>query len=259
MVSLPDIERALHRLYIAAPGASLRREERKKTLELAGMMKEIDRIVSAAREKRPWRMIDAAAGKAYVGLLAAELVLARKGRAGRLVLIERDGARAAACRRAAACVHAPRVDISVRQSDVADASAWPSEPDLVVALHACGPASDEVIRQSVACRARRLLLVPCCTSKQVAAAQIADRWMEDLGLPRHAEIRRRFVQAVVDGERTLVLEAAGYETVVLPFVPPTVTPHNLLWRARRVGEPRRMAEAAKKLARLRGAGEASHV
>jgi len=34
-------------------------------------------------------------------------------------------------------------------------------------------------------------------------------------------------------------------------VPPTVTPHHLLWRARRVREPARMREAAERLARLR--------
>jgi hypothetical protein len=55
---------------------------------------------------------------------------------------------------------------------------------------------------------------------------------------------------MVDSERTLALEAAGYETTVVPFVPPTVTPHNLLWRARRVGEPRHMAAAAEKLERM---------
>ena len=61
----------------------------------------------------------------------------------------------------------------------------------------------------------------------------------------------------IDAERTLRLEAAGYATEVVPFVPPTVTPHNLLWRARRVGEPRAMADAAERLERLR-AGEFGH-
>ena len=55
-------------------------------------------------------------------------------------------------------------------------------------------------------------------------------------------MRRRFVQAFVDAERTLRLEAAGWQTEVVELCPPTVTPHNLLWRARRVGEPGRMAE-----------------
>jgi hypothetical protein len=48
---------------------------------------------------------------------------------------------------------------------------------------------------------------------------------------------------MVDAERTWRLEAAGYETEVVEFVAPTITPHNLLWRARLVREPRRMAAA----------------
>jgi hypothetical protein len=137
------------------------------------------------------------------------------------------------------------------ETEVADASAWPSEPDVVVALHACGPAADTIAERAVACQTRHLLLVPCCTSDRVVAADLANRQAEAIGLPRHAEVRRRFIQAIVDAERTLRLEAAGYETTVVPFVSPTQTPHNLLWRARRVGEPKRMAEAAQRLQRLR--------
>jgi hypothetical protein len=251
MVSSSQIEEALHRLYIAVPGTTLRKEDRKKVVEIAGILTEIDRIVGATAKGRDVGIVDAAAGKAYVGLLAAELVLAAKARPGHIALIERDGSRAAACRLAAAALRAPGVDITVLEADVGDPTAWPVEPDLVVALHACGPAADSIIRQAVTCRARHLLLVPCCTSRHVAAADRAARRAEELGLPRHAEVRRRFIQALVDGERTLVLEAAGYETEVVPFVPPTVTPHNLLWRSRRVGEPRRMAAAAADLARLR--------
>ena len=250
MVPLPDIEKTLHRLYIGESGASLRKEDRKKIAELAGMLAEIDRIVGAIAARRTLHIVDAAAGKAYVGLLAAELVLGKRARRAHITLIERDHACAAACRAAAAAVHAPGVETRVLEADVAIPEAWPKTPDLVVALHACGPAADIILRQSVACRARHLLLVPCCTSKHVAAAPIALRCAAALGLPRHAEVRRRFIQAVVDGERTLVLEAAGYQTEVIPFVPPTITPHNLLWRARQVGEPQRMAAAASALQRL---------
>jgi hypothetical protein len=70
------------------------------------------------------------------------------------------------------------------------------------------------------------------------------------GIPRHAPVRRRYLQAIVDAERTLRLEAAGYETEVVELCAPTITPHNLLWRARHVGEPGRMAEARAALGRL---------
>jgi len=123
----------------------------------------------------------------------------------------------------------------------------------VAALHACGPAADTIIDPAVSVRARELLLVPCCTSRGVEAAVRAEAQAAPQGIPRHAAVRRRYIQAMVDAERTWRLEAAGYETEVVELVGATVTPHNLLWRARRVGEPTRMEAAGQALARLVGA------
>lgn len=240
MIDVAVVEQALDRLYIAAEGASLRREDRKKAAEIAALLAEV------ARAGVKGTLVDAAAGKAYVGLLAAELL----GVAD-LRVIERDPRRAEACRAAAAKLRSPaRVD--VRAGDVGDASLWPEEPHLVVALHACGPASDAILDAAVRAGARRLLLVPCCYGAAIPFAAAAEAEAEGLGLPRHAEVRRRFTASLIDAERTLRLEAAGYETAVVSFVAPTVTGHHLLWRARRVGEPVRMREAAERLARLRG-------
>lgn len=250
LIDRAAIARALHRLYIAAPQAGLRDEDRKKAAELAGLLDEIDRVVRPGRTDRPFALVDAAAGKGYVGLLAAELVLAPRGRAASVTVIEREPARAAASRAAAAGLYAVGITIAVVEADVAETRGWPEAPDLVVALHACGPAADAIAMQATRARARHLLLVPCCTSAAVPAAGVAQRRAEQLGLPDHAEVRRRFIQSFVDGARTLALEAAGYQTEVVPFVPATVTPHNLLWRARRVGEAGRMAAASGKLARL---------
>ena len=250
MVTLSAVQEALHRLYIAEPAAALRTEDRKKAAELVGLLTEIERIVQGGKLDRPIHLVDAAAGKAYVGLLAAELLLAERTRRGQVTLIERDARRAALCREAVTQVRATQVDFTVVECAVENAAAWPDEPDVVVALHACGPAADAILDRAVACRTRHLLLVPCCTSEHVTAARVATRQAETLGLPRHAEVRRRFIQAIVDAERTLRLEAAGYETNVVSFVAPTHTPHHLLWRARRGGEPVRMADAARGLRRL---------
>jgi hypothetical protein len=251
MVTLAAVQEALHRLYIGAPGASLRKEDRKKSAELVGLLAEIERVLAGTKSSQPIHLVDAAAGKAYVGLLAAELFLAPRPPRSRVTMIEREPGRAAACRQAMVQVRAPQVDFTVVEADVADAVAWPGEPDVVVALHACGPAADTIAERAVASRARHILIVPCCTSEAVAAVALASRQAEALGLPRHAEVRRRFIQAMVDAERTLRLEAAGYQTNVVAFVAPTQTPHNLLWRARRVEEPVRMADAARRLQRFR--------
>jgi hypothetical protein len=248
MLELATVEAALHRLYIGAAGTSLRKEDRKKATEILAFLQEIERVLG--KSKSPITLVDAAAGKAYVGLLAAELLLRPRKQAAHVILIERDERQAAACRRAMAELAGPDIAFTVRETDVVDRTSWPEAPDLVVALHACGPASDATLDQAVQSGARHLLLVPCCTSDKVAAAALAVSKADELGVPRHAEVRRRFIQAIVDAERTLRLEAAGYQTVVVPFVPPTVTPHHLLWRARRVGETARMARAAADLRRL---------
>jgi len=191
-------------------------------------------------------VVDAAAGRAPVGLIAASLLGWT-----RLIVLEQDPDRAASARRAATRLEHCTVD--VRVAPVADRTQWPAQPDVVVALHACGPASDDVVDVCIDRRARHLLLVPCCTAHTVRAAALAQALADRHGIPRQPAVRQRFVQAVVDSERTLRLEAGGYQVKVGPLVPPTVTPHNLIWQARWVGSARRMADAAEQLARLAAA------
>lgn len=152
--------------------------------------------------------------------------------------------------RAAAERLGTKIRIDFVAADVSTPAAWPERPSLVTALHACGSAADAIIERAVASEARMLLLVPCCTSSAIPGARLAERKAEAWGFARHAPIRRRFIQAMLDAQRTWRLEAAGYQTEVVEFVAPTVTPHNLLWRSRRVMEATRMSKAQEILARI---------
>ena len=252
---LPEVERWLHVLYVAAEGAGLRREDRRKAMQVAAMLVEIERALARVSRRDPVVLVDAAAGKSYVGLLAAKLVLEPAGRGASVVTLEREASRVAASCEAASRLRVA-VPVECRLADVASPGAWPGAPALVVALHACGPAADHVIEGAAASRARHVLLVPCCTGRGVAAAARAEAGAGDRGVPRHAAVRRRYVQAMVDAERTWRLEAAGYQTEVVELVGAKVTPHNLLWRGRLVGEPGRASRAARVLARLAAAGPA---
>ena len=242
MINAREVEQWLDRLYIAAEGAGLRREDRRKALEVAAMLEEIERAVRRFSGRSALVLVDAAAGKSYVGLLAAKLVLEAGRHRASVITIERDARRVELSLQALGRL-ATSIPVECRISDVESVEAWPQEVSLVTALHACGPAADAVIHRTIAAKARQLLLVPCCTSDAMPPAKSARAKAEALGIPRHAPVRRRFIQAMVDAQRTWRLEAAGYETEVVEFVPPTITPHNLLWRARRVGEPRRMQAA----------------
>jgi hypothetical protein len=227
-----QVETWLDRLYIAAEGAGLRLEDKRKAVEVAAILDEIERAARSFARQRELTLVDAAAGKSYVGLLAAQLVFERTKAQAKVLVLESDR-RLIALAKAARRRLETEIPIECRAADVSQPGVWPDRPDIVVALHACGPASDAIIDQAIACRTRVLLLVPCCTSDSVPAVAEARNEVDRLGIPRQAPVRRRFIQAMVDAERTRRLEAAGYRTEVVEFVGATVTPHNLLWRARR--------------------------
>ena len=237
-MDLSLVEAALKRFYLAADSA-LRREDLKKAREVTALLGELARI----RPKRRGLLIDAAAGHGYVGLLAAELL-----GFDQVTLLESSPERLERAERVARAIG--RAGVEVKAGDVSSPTVWPNRCDVVVGLHACGAASDAILDRSLAAETRWLLLVPCCYGEAIpffaAAGALADR----TGIARQSEVRRRFVQAAIDSQRVLRLEAAGYEVTVVPLLPPTVTPHNLLFRCRRVMEPTKMAAARAQLSTL---------
>jgi hypothetical protein len=72
-----------------------------------------------------------------------------------------------------------------------------------------------------------------------------------MGFVADARIRERMRASVIDMERKLRLEAAGYETELSELVGPTVTPHNLLFYGRRTDDPVRIERAKARLVGLR--------
>jgi hypothetical protein len=238
---LEALRAMIDRGWIAAAGTTLRREDEKKARELVGFVREASHL--ASRGAGP--VNDAAAGKGYVGM-----ALARADGALVVTFLERDAGRVEAIRVAADRLGVPRERVDARAADVGDASAWPESPRLVVSLHACGDATDLVIARAIAAQARAMLVAPCCVAGSLPAARRAERRAESLGLDRHAEVRRRLVEALVLGERVLALEAAGYDVACVPFAAPTVTPYNVAIRATRAPARERMKRAAETLANL---------
>lgn len=235
------VESFLHRVAIGGAGLRLRDEDRKKARELVGLLPE---IVRALGRRRAPLLVDAAAGSGWVSL--ATLALARPD--ARALAIERDAKKAERARALAAAATLPSLE--VREADLADASAWPSEPDLVVALHACGAASDLAIAHAARVDARAVLVVPCCVASALPMASLAVRKADALGLPRAAPVRRRFVESFVLGARLLTLESLGFETEAVSFVGESVTPYNVVLRGRRGRDAARMRRAATELSIL---------
>lgn len=240
-VSVDEVRAVLHRLFIARAGTGLRKEDEQKCRELAPLLVRLSRIRKGAH------LVDAAAGKASVGLVAGELLPL-----GSLTVLERDPKRVEASRDAVTRLSRPlRVD--VRQADVNDASAWPEQPDAVVALHACGAASDAVIEGAIRCRTRFLFLAPCCYGASIPFLEKAVAKVQTLDVVTGDFLRRRMAMQLVDAERKLRLEAAGYETELDEFAGATVTPHNVLFTARFTRNEKRMTTARALLAKMHAA------
>ena len=241
-------------------GADLRKEDEQKVKELVPLLGEVARMASKLSAETFWA-VDLCAGKGALGVLSSLLVLRERKHV--VQIIERDNKYAKRCLDAAHILGVNH-EVSFHTAEVTVRAAWPSaRTDLVLALHACGGASDDVIDTAIAVDARAILLVPCCygagprhegAGLDVKAQQLADAWVAQLPLPTHAIVSKRMAQSFIDAERTLRLEAAGYETEVVEAFAATLSPHNLLWRARRVKEPVRTKRAADTLAQLlRGA------
>ena len=241
-VDLDVIERFLHDTAIGGAGLRLRDEDRKKARELEGLLPEIARALGRAPSPM---LVDAACGSGWVGLAALALLDVP---ALRVIAIERDPKKAT--RASTLAPEALRDRHVVHTSDVADVSAWPAAPDIVVALHACGDASDHVIARAAAVSARHILVAPCCVASTLPLSLVAATKADRLGLPRPGPIRRRFVESFVLGARLLTMESLGYTTEAVAFVGETVTPYNVVLRGRRGRDLPRIERAAIELARL---------
>ena len=104
------------------------------------------------------------------------------------------------------------------------------EVDIVVGLHACDSATDEIIAKGIKCNAKFIIVVPCCQN------QIRTELGEDQPLKFLTEfglLRYRFSNLLTDGIRSQFLEYCGYTVELKEIVPKKVTPKNLIIIARR--------------------------
>ncbi len=110
-------------------------------------------------------------------------------------------------------------------------------PDVVLALHACDTATDDVLARAIGWRSAVVLAAPCCHHD--IAAQL--RRAEDRGpyavLTRHGILRERLADTLTDGLRAAILRREGYRVDVVEFVESRHTPRNTLLRAVRTGVP----------------------
>ncbi len=122
---LNEVERWLHEIYVATDEASLRQEDHRKAVQVTAMLDEIELAARRLSRRAELTLVDAAAGKSYVGLLAAKLLFEPEDRPARVVTIEADPDRVEKSRRGLERL-GTRVPVDLVAGDVADPLRWPN-------------------------------------------------------------------------------------------------------------------------------------
>jgi SAM-dependent methyltransferase len=191
---------------------------------------EFIRILSTTVTTGPLRILDLGCGNAYLTFATAHHLL-RTGVAGTVVGVDRDA------------------ELVARNNERSQRLGWqdrlrftssliedyrPAEPpDLVIALHACDTATDDVLALAVEQQAAHVLASPCCQHDLQRQLRARSLPVEFRDLARDGILTEQLGDTLTDSLRASLLRMLGYRVDVIAFVPVEHTPRNNLIRATR--------------------------
>jgi SAM-dependent methyltransferase len=118
-------------------------------------------------------------------------------------------------------------------------------PDLVIALHACDTATDDVLALAVKHDVKYVLASPCChhdLQRQLQSRTMPTAFRD---LARDGILKEQLGDVITDALRASLLRVVGYNVDVFSFVPVGHTPRNNLIRAvRTTGRDNENTEAS---------------
>jgi hypothetical protein len=120
-----------------------------------------------------------------------------------------------------------------------------TQPDIVLALHACDTATDEALAQAIVWESRLIFSAPCCHHHLQAQLERQSAPAPFEPVLHHNILKERLGDILTDSLRALILRIMGYKTDIGEFVSTEHTAKNLLIRASRtapVGERRFIEE-----------------
>ena len=210
---LPGVSPALLKaLHLLTREGGLNADARRKLKQVAHLLRLLKPALDDILARYPTPVVvDCGAGKAYLGMLLAQTVLAPAGKGLMLGLEARkdlvDTARQVATEAGLTAVRLSHVPV--------EQAVVPERVHLVTALHACDTATDDALALALAVGADHVALVPCCqaeVARQLADAPGADPVVHTLSA--HALHRRELGSHLTNVIRALVLEAHGYQVTV---------------------------------------------
>ena len=112
-----------------------------------------------------------------------------------------------------------------------------TQPDIVLALHACDTATDEALAQAIRWDSHMIFSAPCCHHN--LQAQIEQQVMPQVFKPvlRHGILKERLGDVLTDSFRAQLMRVMGYRTEVIEFISAEHTDKNLMIRGVKTSHP----------------------
>jgi len=120
-----------------------------------------------------------------------------------------------------------------------------TQPDIVLALHACDTATDEALAQGIGWQSKLIISAPCCQHHLQNQLDHLPAPSPFAPVERHNILKERLGDILTDTFRALILRIMGYQTDVVQFVSSEHTAKNLMIRAvksLKVGDPKFVQE-----------------
>jgi SAM-dependent methyltransferase len=128
--------------------------------------------------------------------------------------------------------------LSFREGNIDDAP-LAQAPHVVIALHACDTATDDVLSRAVGWGAALVLVSPCCHHDVQRQLKVASAPTDYSSMVRKGLLKERLGDLLTDTLRCDLLGLLGYQTEAIEFISLEHTAKNLMIRAHRTGsEPR---------------------
>jgi len=237
----PDVPvELLKDLHLLTREGDLNADARRKVKQIRHLLGLLRPAVDDALARHPDPVIvDAGAGKSYLGFLLYATMIGPAGR-GTVWSIESRPELIADAQARAARFGAERMRFVA--GEIATAPV-PERIHVATALHACDTATDDALLLAIARGADHVAVVPCCQAE--VARQLGDHRPEDpaaAALCAHPWHRRELGSHLTNVIRALALEAHGYQVTVTELAGWEHSLKNELILGRRVGRYDRRAQ-----------------
>lgn len=171
-------------------------------------------------------LVDCGCGRAYLTLAAYGYLTQALNLEARVCGIDQNVRVIESARRMARAL-GWREQVAFLESEIATAS-LPFQPEILLSLHACDTATDEVLARGVEWRCPRLLCAPCCQHELHKSIKGGGAMRSVL---RHGILRERLADILTDTFRAQILRILGYRVRIAEFVSSEATARNLMLKA----------------------------